>query len=103
MAFLVRPVGVYYWHRYTRAAVPYLEISGWFGMFAVAGTRPEIIARYNDIVVRATRTAGVREKMRALDLDIREMSPAEIAAMLKFEYDRWGPVVKASGFSAESQ
>ncbi len=30
MAFLVRPVGVYYWHRYTHAAVPYLEISAWF-------------------------------------------------------------------------
>ena len=82
---------------------PSLEIAGWFGMFAVAGTPAEIIARYNDIVVQATRTAGVRDKMRALDLDIREMSPAEIAAMLKFEYDRWGPIVRASGFSAESQ
>ena len=82
---------------------PGLEISGWFGMFAAAGTRAELIARYNDIVVQATRTAGVRDKMRSLDLDIREMSPREIAAMLKFEHDRWGPIVRASGFSAESQ
>lgn len=72
-------------------------------MFARAGVRPEVVARYNEIVVQATRTPGVREKMRGLDLEIREMAPAEISAMLKAEYDRWGPIVKASGFSADSQ
>jgi tripartite-type tricarboxylate transporter receptor subunit TctC len=82
---------------------PTLEVSGWFGMFAAAGTRPEVVTRYNEIIVQATRTATVRERMRALDLEIREMAPAELAAMLKFEYDRWGPIVKASGFSADSQ
>jgi len=41
--------------------------------------------------------------MRALDLEIREMAPAEIAAMIKVQYDRWRPIVKASGFSADSQ
>ena len=78
-------------------------MAGWFGMFAPAGIRPEVVARYNDIIVQATRTPAVRERMRSLDLEIREMAPADISAMLKFEYDRWGPIVKASGFSAESQ
>jgi tripartite-type tricarboxylate transporter receptor subunit TctC len=26
------------------------------------------------------------------------MAPAQIAAKLKAEYDRWAPIVKASGF-----
>lgn len=82
---------------------PTLEVAGWFGMFAPAGIRPEVVARYNEIVVQATRTPAVRERMRSLDLEIREMAPAEITAMLKFEYDRWGPIVRASGFSADSQ
>jgi ABC-2 type transport system permease protein len=30
MLFLIRPVGVYYWHRFTHEAVPYAEISAWF-------------------------------------------------------------------------
>jgi ABC-2 type transport system permease protein len=33
MAFLARPVGVYYWHRFTREAVPYAEIAAWFAAF----------------------------------------------------------------------
>jgi tripartite-type tricarboxylate transporter receptor subunit TctC len=39
--------------------------------------------------------------MRKLDLEIREMSPAEISAKLKAEYDRWRPIVAASGFRAD--
>ncbi len=80
-----------------------LEVPSWYGIFARAGTRPEVIARYNEIVVQAMRTPPVRESMRRLDLEAREMAPAEIAAMLKIEYDRWGRIVKATGFSAESQ
>jgi ABC-2 type transport system permease protein len=30
MIFLVRPVGVYYWHHFTHAAIPYGEITAWF-------------------------------------------------------------------------
>jgi hypothetical protein len=35
MLFLVRPVGIYYWTRYTRAAVPYAEIAAWFAGFLI--------------------------------------------------------------------
>lgn len=80
-----------------------IESSGWFGMFAPAQTPAAITARLNDIVVRSLRDDTVRGKLRALDLEIAEMSPAELAAKLKIEHDRWGPIVKASGFSADSQ
>ena len=80
-----------------------LEVQSWFGIYAPAGTRPEVVARYNEIVVQATRTPGVRERMRNLDLEIRELAPAELAAMLRSEHENWGRVVKASGFSAEGQ
>ena len=82
---------------------PTLEVSGWFGLFAPAGTRPEVVARYNEIVVQAMRTPVVRERMRSLDLEVREMAAAELATMLKTEYDLWRPVVKASGFSTDRQ
>ncbi len=80
-----------------------LEATGWFGAFAPAGMRAEILSRYNDIFVQATRTSVVRERMRALDLEIREMSPAELASNLKAEHERWGAIIRATGFSAQSQ
>ncbi len=30
MLFLARPVGVFYWHRFTREPIPYAEIAAWF-------------------------------------------------------------------------
>jgi len=30
LGLLARPVGIYYWHRYTHGAVPYMEITVWF-------------------------------------------------------------------------
>jgi len=79
---------------------PALEASTSFIICAPAGIRPELVARYNEIVTQAQRTAAVRERMASLGLDLREMTPAEIAAMLKVEHDRWGGVVRATGFSA---
>ena len=77
---------------------PALTLSGWYLMMAPAGIRPDIVARYNEIVNQAMRTQAVRDRMRSQDLDVHEMAPAQIAAKLKAEYDRWGPIVKASGF-----
>lgn len=82
---------------------PALEVSGWYCIIAPAGIRPETVARLNEIVIQAERTPAVRDRMRALDLEIREMAPADIAAMVKLQYERWAPIVKASGFSADSQ
>jgi hypothetical protein len=35
LLFLARPVGIYYWHRFTHAAVPTAEIGAWFAGFLV--------------------------------------------------------------------
>jgi len=82
---------------------PALEASGWNSLVAPAGIRPELVARYNEILIQAQRTPAVRDRMRAFDLEIRELTPAEATAILKAEHDRWGQVVKASGFSAGGQ
>lgn len=79
-----------------------IESTGWFGLFAPAHTPAAVTARLNDIVIQSLRDEAVRSKLRALDLDIAEMAPAELAAKLKVERDRWAPIVKTSGFSADS-
>ena len=80
-----------------------IEVNGWFGLFAPAKTPAAVTARLNDIVVTAIRSENVKAQLRKLDLETREMSQAELVAHLKREFDRWGPVVKASGFSADGQ
>ena len=80
-----------------------IEVNGWFGLFAPARTPPAITGRLNEIVIQAIRTESVRSRLQKLDLETREMSQADLVAHLKSEYERWAPIVKASGFSADGQ
>ena len=80
-----------------------IEVTGWFGLFAPAKTPPAVTARQNEIVLQSIRTETVRAQLRKLDLETREMTQADLVALLRREFDRWAPVVKASGFRADDQ
>ena len=82
---------------------PALSFSGWYGLFARAGTPADIVDRYNEIVVRALRTPELKERMRVFELDIRELSPQQFLAMVKADTERWGPIIRRSGFTAGSE
>jgi tripartite-type tricarboxylate transporter receptor subunit TctC len=80
---------------------PQLAASAWFGLFAPAGTPPQVVARLNEIAVKAVQRAAVRDKLAALDLEPREVTPAAFADQVRAESERWSKIVKASGFSAD--
>ena len=82
---------------------PVLAVSGWYGLFAPAGTPMDIVNRYNAIVVQALRTPELRKRMREFELDIRELSPREFLDMVRVDTERWGPIIRASGFTAGSE
>lgn len=82
---------------------PSLQVENWYGIFAPAGTPPETVNRLNGVFVLAMRTAAIRDKMRSLDLDIRELNVAEFASVVKADYERWGSIIKTFGFRDESQ
>ena len=78
-----------------------LESPGWFGVIAPGGMRPELAARLNDLFVQAMRNPTIRERMARIDLEIREMSAPQFAALVKADHERWGRIVKASGWKPE--
>jgi len=80
---------------------PALEQPGWFAIFGPARMRPEVIARLNETFNTALRNPSTRDRLVKLDLDIQAMTPGEMAAMIKSDFERWGRVVKASGWKPE--
>ena len=81
---------------------PGLTTEAWFGIFAPAATPAETVTKLNGAFVQAMRTQGVKDKMRGFDLEAREMSPAEFSALVRSDYARWGPVIRASGFKGDA-
>jgi len=74
----------------------------WFGVFAPAKTPPAVVAALNKAIGDATRSKPFQE---ALAKGAFEPVPADSAAafgaLVQKDIGRWGPVVKASGFTPE--
>ncbi|HKW36261.1 MAG TPA: tripartite tricarboxylate transporter substrate-binding protein [Burkholderiales bacterium] len=87
---------------FAELGLPALTADAWFGIFAPAATPAGTVNRLNAAFVRAMRTPAVRDRMHGLDLDVHEMSAAEFAAVVRADYVRWGPVIRASGFKGDA-
>ena len=79
------------------AGMPGFDISTWFGLLAPAGTPPEVIAKWNAAVVKALNSPDVREKMLAQGAEPAPTTPAEFAAFIAKEREKYARIVKASG------
>jgi tripartite-type tricarboxylate transporter receptor subunit TctC len=79
--------------------VPGFDVSSWYGFFAPAKTAPEIIRKMHADTVAALNDPATKDKLETLGVVVKGSTPAELAAFLKSEMDKWGPVVKAAGIS----
>ncbi len=78
------------------------EYTGWNGLFAPAGTPPDVVARANRDLEAVLRQPEVAQRLLALgSLAEQKMSVAEFDAFMRAERERWAKVVKALGITAE--
>lgn len=75
-----------------------MEGTGWYGLFAPAGTPQAVIDRLSGAAIAAIKDSGVNQKMLAIGLQPTGHGPAELARIMKADYDKWGPVIRASGW-----
>ena len=86
---------------FAEAGLKGVEGSGWFAIYAPAKTPEANVRAINAAVNKALAAPEVREKFAKLGLEPTGGSPADLAAIMKRDTERWGPVVKASGFKAD--
>jgi tripartite-type tricarboxylate transporter receptor subunit TctC len=79
------------------AGLPGFDFTTWFGLMAPAGTPPDVVARWNAAIVSALNAPDVREKMLAQGAEPAPTTPAEFAAFIARERDKYARIVKASG------
>jgi len=79
------------------AGVPGYEAVQWYGVLAPAGTPGDIIGKLHAGVVRAVQNPEVRKRLMNDGAEPVGSSPAEFAAYIKAETDKWARVIKAAG------
>ena len=79
-----------------------LVFSEWFGIFAPGGTPAPVVQRANTALREALAAKDVVDGLAVMGLEAMSSTPAELTARLKADYERWGPIVKQIGFTADS-
>src|SRR5437867_12960436 len=79
-----------------------LVFGEWFGFYLPGKASADVVSRASAAIRTALANKEVIEGLAAMGLEARSSSPAELAAMLKADTEKWGPIVKAIGFTAES-
>jgi tripartite-type tricarboxylate transporter receptor subunit TctC len=73
------------------------EVGSWQGVFAPAGTPPDIVKRLNTEIVKIINLPEVRDKLLALGAEPVGDTSEQFGAYVKTEVVKWSDVVKKSG------
>src|SRR6195256_524258 len=84
------------------SGVPGFDVYSWFGFFVPARTPQEIIARINADTNAALAHPSVKPRFDDLGATPKGSTPAELAAFLKSEIDKWGPVIQEAKIKVEN-
>ncbi len=86
------------------AGMPELVVTTWYGVFAPAGIKPEIVARLHEEFARMMKSPEVKSKLAQVELDATtSASPAEFAKFVRAEHDKWARVIKDAGIQPQQQ
>ena len=78
---------------------PGMEVYGWIGIFAPAGTPEAVVARLNRDFIATIQDADVAKRLAAAGVDAAGSTPAELDRWVRSEYDKWSKFVKSSNLS----
>jgi hypothetical protein len=81
--------------------IPGYTAGPWYGVLAPAKTPTEIIARLNREIVTILRGPEIRASLTNAGAEPGGNTPAEFAAHMKEESERWGRVIRESAIKAD--
>lgn len=81
------------------AGYPALEVVEWFGVFVPAKTPADVVDSLGTAIREALRTNEVKAGLARLSFEPAGASPGDFARLVRSDTERWGSIVKASGFT----
>jgi tripartite-type tricarboxylate transporter receptor subunit TctC len=81
--------------------LPGYDTGLWWGVVAPAGLPPTVKAKLERSVAEAVKAPGVSQRLLGLGAAPVGSTSDDFAALIRAEYDKWGPVIKAAGIHGE--
>ena len=78
-----------------------LVAQGWYGMFASAKTPPAVLKSLEEVSLKAARDKEAQQTIIKMGSTPAVLGAEGMGKTLKTDIERWGPIIKASGFTVE--
>ena len=79
---------------------PGFEAISWFSLIAPAGTPAPIVNKLHQETLKVLAPPELRARFAQMGLDPVGNTPAEFAAIIRSDIDKWAKVIKAAGITA---
>ncbi len=83
------------------AGIPGYAVDSWNGLFAPAGTPPEIVNRISGAVQQGFRDLALRKRMEDIGATPVGDTPEQFRALVSSELQKWGNFVRQTGIKVE--
>jgi tripartite-type tricarboxylate transporter receptor subunit TctC len=80
---------------------PSLEFVDWMGVFVPAKTSAETVRNLNNAIHEALKKEEIKAAITRISYEVATVSGTDFALVIKSDFERWGPIVKASGYKPE--
>ena len=77
--------------------IPGFEGYEWNGLFALAGTSPDIVKKLNAGINEVLKQPDVQTRFKALNIEYRHTTPEEFKSFVTTETDKWGKIIREAG------
>jgi tripartite-type tricarboxylate transporter receptor subunit TctC len=77
------------------------ELEAWVGIFAPAGTPPDVITKLSASIKSALELPETKTRADGAGVELRYMAPAALDALVKKETEFWAKTIKSAGIKPE--
>ena len=83
------------------AGMPEVLVGTWYGLFAPAAVKPDIVSLLNTEVAKFMTAPETKAHLAKVELDVKTGTPAEFAKFVREETERWAKVIKAANIRGD--
>ena len=80
---------------------PDIVLSPWLGFFAPARTSADVVKRLSNGINDAVQSGDTQQNLIKFGMESAAATPIGFAEIVRQDIEKWRPIVKASGFTAE--
>jgi len=83
------------------AGVPGYDTVVWWGLLGPGGLSADLVAKISKDCAEALHAPAVKQRLDNLGATVAGTSPADFAKLIRADYEKWGPIIKAAGMKGE--